>query len=443
MLRRADADVAARRQVLTGAERFAEPLSAGDRLLAASGRAFLAWCVVTPDADREGRRLRVLYAAVGGGIGTLLPYLVLYLTDRGLTPTGAGLVVGLMSAVGVLVIPLWGRLADGSVGVARALRLSCALAAVASLALLVADRVVPALVLCALLLAAARAPGEALADALATSTAGGSSDYGRVRMWASAGFAVTVGVWGLALERTGLGLVLVAYPATLVVAALSTRGMSPVREPEPVATPGAVPPGRLLTGPVLVLLGGVLVFGVAMATAFTVLPLRIVDAGGAVWVVGVSAVVGAAAEIPLMHRSASVSARLGARRTVLLGGLLFAVAVTLYGAFAQPWVLVTASAVRGAGYALVYVGLVTAVRAAFPPRSRARGQALLQTVLMGVAPVAGASLGGFGYSHAPALPLFGATAVLALLGAGLACSRWADPRAATEPLGAHLPLAER
>ena len=141
---------------------------------------FLAWCVVTPDADREGRRLRVLYAAVGGGIGTLLPYLVLYLTDRGLTPTGAGLVVGLMSAVGVLVIPLWGRLADGPFGVTRALRLSCALAAVASLALLTADRVVPALVLCALLLAAARAPGEALADALATSTAGGSADYGRV-----------------------------------------------------------------------------------------------------------------------------------------------------------------------------------------------------------------------------------------------------------------------
>jgi MFS_1 like family len=67
---------------------------------------------VSTVVDREGRRLRVLYAAVGGGIGTLLPYLVLYLTDRGLSPTGAGLVIGLMSAVGVLVIPLWARLAE-------------------------------------------------------------------------------------------------------------------------------------------------------------------------------------------------------------------------------------------------------------------------------------------------------------------------------------------
>lgn len=396
---------------------------------------------MAPDVDHEGRRLRVLYAAVGGGIGTLLPYLVLYLTDRGLSPTGAGIVVGLMSAVGVLVIPLWGRLADSSFGVTRALRLSCVLAALASVALLAAGRLLPAVVACALLLAAARAPGEALADSLAVSTASGSSDYGRVRMWASVGFAVTVGTWGLVLERTGLGLILLAYPATLLVAALSTRRTvtvrDPAHEPEEPTGPAGRPTG-LLTPHVLVLLGAVLVFGVAMATAFTVLPLRIVDAGGAVWVVGVSAVVGAAAEIPLMHRSAWFAARLGARPTVLLGGGLFALAVLLYGAVAAPWVLVAASAVRGAGYALVYVGLVTGVRAAFPPRQRARGQALLQTVLMGVAPVAGASLGGLGYSHVAALPLFGATAVLAVLGTALAASRWAGADGATVPTPARV-----
>lgn len=374
---------------------------------------------MTLEERQEGRRLRALYAAVGGGIGTLLPYLVLYLVDRGLSPAGAGLVVGLMSAVGVLVIPVWGRLADGSFGVARALRLSCALAAVASLALLAAGRVVPAIVVCALLLAAARAPGEALADTLTVGTVSGSADYGRVRLWASAGFAFTVGLWGLALARTGLGLVLVAYPATLLVAALSTRGMTPTATAHPAAS---AEDGTLLDRRVLVLLGGALVFGVAMATTFTVLPLRIVDVGGPIVVVGASAVVGAAAEIPLMHRSAWLSERLGGRRTVLLGGALFAVAVVLYGtASAYGW-LVAASAVRGAGYALVYVGLVTSVRAAVPHRLQARGQALLQTVLMGLAPVVGASLGGVAYGHVSPTLLFGATAVVALLGTVVASS---------------------
>lgn len=375
---------------------------------------------MTLEERAEGRRLRVLYTAVGGGIGTLLPYLVLYLVDRGLSPAGAGLVVGLMSAVGVLVIPVWGRLADGSFGVVRALRLSCALAAVASLALLAAGRLVPAIVVCALLLAAARAPGEALADTLTVGTVSGSADYGRVRLWASAGFAVTVGLWGLVLARTGLGLVLVAYPATLVVAAMSTRRMAPVAAADQPET--RTDDRTLLDRRVLVLLGGTLVFGVAMATTFTVLPLRIVDVGGPLVVVGASAVVGAAAEIPLMHRSAWLADRLGGRRTVLLGGALFAVAVVVYGTVPAYGWLVAASAVRGAGYALVYVGLVTSVRASVPHRLQARGQALLQTVLMGLAPVVGASLGGLAYGRVSPALLFGTTAVVALVGTVVASS---------------------
>lgn len=47
-------------------------------------------------------RLKVLYAALGAGIGSLMPYLVLYLSWRGLSPAHAGLVLGLMSGVGVV-----------------------------------------------------------------------------------------------------------------------------------------------------------------------------------------------------------------------------------------------------------------------------------------------------------------------------------------------------
>jgi PPP family 3-phenylpropionic acid transporter len=387
---------------------------------------------VTPRSST--RRLPALYAAVGAGIGTLLPYLVLYLVSRGLTATGAGLVIGLMSGVGVLVIPLWGRLADGALGVVTTLRLSFVLAAVAALALLAAGRSVPAIVACALLLAAARAPGEALSDALTVNTLGDTADYGRIRMWASVGFAVAVGVWGLALGRTGLGLILLAYPAALVAGVLSTRGMASAVS-RPVVSARTSGPTRVPRH-LLVLLVGVLVFGVAMATTFTVLPLRIVDVGGAVAVVGASSVVGALAEIPLMHRSAALARRHGARAVVLLGGVLFAAALVLYGTVSSPWGLVAASAVRGGGYALVYVGLVVSVRAAVPPHLQARGQAWLQTVLMGVAPVLGASLGGLGYSHLAPPLLFGIAAAAALLGAATAASRFASPTPSPQPAAA-------
>jgi predicted MFS family arabinose efflux permease len=244
-------------------------------------------------------------------------------------------------------------------------------------------------------------------------------------MWASAGFAVAVGFWGYAAEHSGLGLILLAYPAALLAAALSTRGTASPGVDRDRRDARARPAEPLWPLPphLLVLLAGVLVFGVAMATAFTVLPLRIVDVGGAVAVVGVSSVVGAAAEIPLMHRSAWLASRYGPRVIVLLGGGLFTLALVLYAVVSDPWGLVAASAVRGAGYALVYVGFVVRVRRSLPPSLQARGQGLLQTALMGVAPVVGASLGGLGYSHLAPAVLFGLAAAVALIGAALAAGR--------------------
>ena len=124
-----------------------------------------------------------------------------------------------------------------------------------------------------------------------------------------------------------------------------------------------------------------------------------------------------------MHRSAWLASRYGPRVIVLLGGGLFTLALVLYAVVADPWGLVAASAVRGAGYALVYVGFVVRVRRSLPPSLQARGQALLQTALMGVAPVVGASLGGLGYSHLEPPVLFGLAAAVALVGALLAASR--------------------
>ena len=162
-----------------------------------------------------------------------------------------------------------------------------------------------------------------------------------------------------------------------------------------------------------------------MATTFTVLPLRIVDVGGAVVVVGASSVVGAAAEIPLMHRSAVAGPPVrGARRCCSAGAVRGR--VVLYGTVPRPgaW---CASAVRGAATPWSTSGSWPRSAPRSRPERQARGQAWLQTVLMGVAPVAGASLGGFGYTHLAPPLLFGIAAAAVALGAATASSRFASP----------------
>jgi len=98
------------------------------------------------------------------------------------------------------------------------------------------------------------------------------------------------------------------------------------------------------------------------------------------------------------------------------GGAVFALSLVCYGLLTDPWLLVAASVLRGAGYAVVYVSLVTAVGLLLPAHQQGTGQALLQTTLMGLAPMVGASVGGFIYQRAPGL-IFLAASVLALVGA--------------------------
>ena len=361
-------------------------------------------------------RLKVLYAASGGGIGTLMPYLAVYLHWRGLSAALVGLVLGLMAAVGVATVPLWGVLGDRGRGAAWALQLSCLAAAIASLVLLAAGTWLPGIVVASALLAAARAPGEALADTVALTVLGpsGARKYGSIRLWSSAGFALAVTTWGLLLGLSSLAMVLVAYPVALMLVAAASRGLGSA--PTVSGMPARPTPVRtVLHRDLAGLLLGTGIFGVAMGASWTLLPLRLTDLGGSVATVAAAAVVGALAEIPFMRSAGVLRERLGPGRVFLAGGILFSMSSTLYAVLTDPHLVAAASVVRGAGYALVYVGLVTSVAALLPPHQRATGQALLQTTLMGVAPIVGASLGGLTYEHSPAA-LFAASAVLALLG---------------------------
>ena len=382
----------------------------------------------TPSADGERvatrsdlQRLKALFAASGIGVGTLMPYMVLYLTWRGLSPSEAGLVMALMAGIGVLAVPLWGLVADRALGTVTALRLSSVLAALASLALLASGRYGPAIVVCAGLLAATRAPGEAFANTLAISTLDrrASRDFGQIRLWASVGFAAAVAVSAVVLEHTTLALILIAYPAAMVVQLASTgRHTWPVAPRTPMLRLSglrAAPKARLL-----LLHGGALAFGIAMGASFTASPLRLVAVGGGVIAVGAAAVLGALAEIPFMRMSGDLWHRLGAGKFFLLGGLAFAASLVCFAMFADPVVLVGASILRGAGYALVYVGLVTVASSQLPPGRQATGQALLQATMMGLGPLIGSSLGGFAYEHASPAVLFGTSALTALVGVALA-----------------------
>ena len=155
---------------------------------------------------RSDRDIRVLFVLGGAATAALLPFFTPLLRDRGLSPDRIGLVLSAMALAGVVAMPLWSHEADTRLGTTRTLVLSTLATAGCALLLIPAGSIAWAIAAASILMAAASAPGTALGDALALGVLGPkrANDFGRVRRFASLGWAVAVILFGALYQVVGL-----------------------------------------------------------------------------------------------------------------------------------------------------------------------------------------------------------------------------------------------
>ena len=193
-----------------------------------------------------------------------------------------------------------------------------------------------------------------LADALAVNAVRDHvRDYGRIRLLASGGFAVTVAAAGFLYDRTGYGPTLRPLPGP-VAGPCGVGGLRPGhrpgrprgdrragrsrartvrREAARSRSPSGCSPGcaQSCSRPCSPTSG--------VMAGFTYLPLRIVDLGGQPSDVALAAAVAAFAEIPAMLVAGAVAARIGLRG-------LFALSSCLYAACFASWVVIDVPALH-------------------------------------------------------------------------------------------------
>jgi PPP family 3-phenylpropionic acid transporter len=112
-------------------------------------------------------RLQALFAIEGVAYGTLLPFLVPVLADRGLGPAEIGLALGASGVASLLSYPIWGAIADGALGRQRTIVLSSLTAALGGVALLLAGNDPLALTLALCITSVGALAWGPLTDALA------------------------------------------------------------------------------------------------------------------------------------------------------------------------------------------------------------------------------------------------------------------------------------
>jgi MFS transporter, PPP family, 3-phenylpropionic acid transporter len=158
--------------------------------------------------------------------------------------------------------------------------------------------------------------------------------------------------------------------------------------------------------------------GVSLAATQNFLVLQIDYLGGGALLIGAAAAFQAATEIPTMGYTHVLTRRISHR-------VLFAVGCTIYLAIFVAWAFADSALVAallklvaGVAFALTFVAAVMIANELVPSRLRATGQALIKSVLFGVAPIAGSLGGGLVYGSFGSRAMFlGATVVVA--GAGI------------------------
>ncbi|WP_341675192.1 MFS transporter [Niveibacterium sp. SC-1] len=328
--------------------------------------------------------------------GLFVPYFGLYLAKRGYPAAQIGVLMSLSQGMRVVAPNAWALLAERWGKSSRVVQLT-ALGAVLSFGLVFLDGGFWLAFIALALVGMFNTAGLPLVETLTLLHLGSrSASYGRIRLWGSLGFVLTVLAGGHLLERLGTeGLPWMAWAALLAGLAAAGLLVEPPVSPVPHAKQRA-PFGEVLREPHIArFFLACLCVLVAHGVLNTFYSLRLVQAGyskgwvGALWTVGVSAEIAAFLLVPRLLYRVSLD-----RVLKLAAGA--AVLRFLAIAWLPQWpiVIVVAQLMHGLSFAAFHAAAMARLSQWFSTLQLARAQGIYGSVCFGGGGLLGGILGG-------------------------------------------------
>lgn len=334
-------------------------------------------------------------------VGLFNPYAPLWFQSLGFSTLLIGTIASLQSWTRVFAPYAWSWGGDHSGRRVELIRIAAAGALMAALGLLGVQAAVPVALVTTLLFLANSGVvplfEATLTQALHTEGAGmDTARYGRVRVWGSVGFIISVTLFGALLEARGIGVFpwfVAAMNALLLVTALrlpATHEAAVHDEPAPPVLP-------LLRRPEVAWFFAATFFTVLAHTSlYAFFSLYLVDLGYGKGAVGALWAVSVLVEIVFFWKQGAWFPRWSPQRwleIVAAATLLRFAATAAFGALAP--VLVLAQALHAITFAAHHSTCIALVHRLFPGRLRGRGQALYTTLGYGLSGVLGGVGGGW------------------------------------------------
>jgi MFS transporter, PPP family, 3-phenylpropionic acid transporter len=357
------------------------------------------------------------YVLLGVADATILPFVPLYLFQRGLNAPQIGAVLAIASAVSIVAGLGWAYLADRRVPAERMVVVASAAAAVIALLVAFAGGSI-ALAVVLVLLWVARSP-FALLDpiALARLLEVARTRYARIRLRMSAGFAISAVVSGAGFQMFGLRLIPFAYaPLVAVFGVWVWHALKPgARAPRAPDKPDGARAIRLprIPLPLMGFLVSAFLLGAAWAATGNFLTLQINVLGGGALLIGAAAAFQALTEIPTMGYIHRLTKYLSHKSLFAIGCAIYVVVFLAWAFVSNALTAALLKLVIGVAFALCYVAAVVITDELSPSNRRATGQALVKSVLFGLAPILGTLGGGLVYGALGPRAMFLAATTLA------------------------------
>lgn len=380
-------------------------------------------------APRELLPFAALSASYFAHIGFFNPYLPLWLKDLGYGLFAISLLTSVQAATRLFAPYGWGALSDHTGERVKLLRYGATVALLVSLALAASPGPLALAVVLLLMFThtSAMMPMSEAALAHLVSRGGGfdAKRYGRVRLWGSLGFLVTVFAAGAWFEH--FGMVHFAHWTVLTLLAVAASAWLLPDMKEPVAASAHKPPVWPVFRQPLVrwLFGAVFFHVLAHIGIYVFFSLYLDELGYSKTMIGVLWAVSVVVEIAWFYTQSRWLPGLRLSAWLVVCGLTMVLRMALTVGWADVlWVLLVAQALHALTFAAHHTACIALLSHHFPGRLRGRGQALYTVIGYGLPGVLGGVMGGL-LSHAWGLvAVFWASLAAAVAATGCAWRVW-------------------
>ncbi len=322
--------------------------------------------------------------------GTWTTYATLFFADKGMTVAQIGVLMSMTQVLRIVGPNVWGYVADHYDRRVLVLRMA-GFAALVGFSGFFFGSTFSHFMLAMIVLNLFTSGQAPICEALMLSEMRGDlTFYGRIRMWGSIGFIVSVTLAAYALEHYGIvALPWVAAALLVLTIAAAFRLQDVPRRVHKVAPPPLM--SLLRRREVIAFFSSTALMVAAHTSLYTFYSLYLERSGYSKTVIGAMWSLGVLAEVLLFYFQAPLFRRWGAR--VMMYVTLVAALVRFLMIGFGPhvlWLLIVAQVLHAATFALHHSSCVMTLQRWFSGPLQARGQALYMSISYGV----GGSLGG-------------------------------------------------